>query len=74
MLQFYISIKNNLIIGVVVKKLLWSQNRAHFVEFGVNRLYIGYKFLLSHFFHVSIVLIISIACISAPTILVDPFE
>jgi hypothetical protein len=39
MLRFYISIKNNLIIGVVVKKLLWSQNRAHFVEFGVNRLY-----------------------------------
>jgi len=38
MLRFHISIKNNLIIGVVVKKLLWSQNRAHFVEFGVNRL------------------------------------
>jgi hypothetical protein len=38
MLRFYISIKNNLIISVVVKNLLWSQNRAHFVEFGVNRL------------------------------------
>jgi hypothetical protein len=41
MLRFYISIKNDLIIGVVVKKLLWSQNRAHFVEFGVNRLYVA---------------------------------
>jgi len=38
MLRFYISIQNNLITGVVIKKLLWSQNRAHFVEFGVNRL------------------------------------
>jgi hypothetical protein len=27
MLRFYISIKNNLMISVVIKKLLWSQNR-----------------------------------------------
>jgi len=39
MLRFYISIKNNLIIGAVIKKLLWSQNRAYFVEFGWDRLY-----------------------------------
>jgi hypothetical protein len=34
MLWFYISIKNNLIIGVVVEKLLGLQSRAYFVEFG----------------------------------------
>jgi len=44
MLRFYISIKNNLIIDIIIKKLLWSQNRAHFVEFGVNRLYQRHAF------------------------------
>jgi hypothetical protein len=37
MFRFYTSIKNNLIIDIVIKKLLWSENRAHLVEFGVTR-------------------------------------
>jgi hypothetical protein len=39
-LQIHICIKNNLVSGLVVLNVLWSQNRAIFVVFGPpDRLY-----------------------------------
>jgi hypothetical protein len=39
-LRIYISIKNDLIFGVVVANVLWSQKWVYFVVFGSERLYI----------------------------------
>ena len=46
-LRIYISIKNNLIFGVVVINVRWSQNRVIFVVFGPDRLRIRQSKLIS---------------------------
>jgi hypothetical protein len=48
-LRIYISIKNNLIFGVVVINVRWSQNRVIFVVFGPDRLYYFYIKILIPF-------------------------
>jgi hypothetical protein len=40
-LRIYISIINNLIVSVVIRRLPWSQNRVYFVDFSVVSLLIS---------------------------------